>query len=47
MIFNQRRCLNKTRLRPWDRFPVVVKTDGKELQVKKREERLGRLDPQN
>ena len=26
---------NKTRLRTWDHFPVVVKIDGKELRVKK------------
>ena len=28
--------LNKTRLRTWDHFPVVVKIDGKELRVKRR-----------
>ena len=27
--------LKRTRLRTWDRFPVVVKIDGKELRVKK------------
>ena len=27
--------LNKTRMRTWDHFPVVVKIDGRELRVKK------------
>ena len=27
--------LNKTRIRTWDHFPVVVKVDGKEMRMRK------------
>ena len=39
--------LNKVRLRTWDHFSVVVKIEGKDLRVKTRNERMGRMDPKN
>ena len=40
-------CLNRTRLRTWDHFPVVVKIDGKELRGKKEKQSWARWFPKS